>query len=55
MFQAKVVEKLNTHILYSVKYFLENRAGYEITRKKRSRFAEAKDDKVEHAHLTLTT
>jgi len=33
MFQTEVVEKLETHILYSVKYFLENRAGYEIIRK----------------------
>jgi hypothetical protein len=30
MFQKKVVEKIKTHILYSVIIFPENRAVYEI-------------------------
>jgi len=30
MFQTKVVEKIKTHILYSVTFFPENRAVYEI-------------------------
>jgi len=36
-------------------FSFENRAGYEIIWKKRSRVAEATDDKLEHAHFTLTT
>ena len=31
MFQSKLVEEIKTHILCSVTFFLENRAGYEIT------------------------
>jgi hypothetical protein len=54
MYQKKFVEKLKTHILYSVTFFFENPAGYEIIWKKRSRIAEATDDKVEHAHFMLT-
>ena len=30
MFQTKVVEKIKTHILWSVTFFSENRAVYEI-------------------------
>jgi len=30
MFLAKIVEKLNTHLIYSMQFFLENRAVYEI-------------------------
>jgi len=30
MFQTKVVEKIKTHISYSVTIFFEKRAGYEI-------------------------
>ena len=30
MFQAKVVEKIKTHILYSVTFFSESGALYEI-------------------------
>ena len=30
MFQTEVVEKIKTHILCSVTFFLENRAVYEI-------------------------
>jgi len=29
MFQTKVVEKIKTHILFSIIFFLENRAVYE--------------------------
>jgi hypothetical protein len=31
MFQAKFVEKIKTHILYSITFFSKNRAVYEIT------------------------
>jgi len=30
MFQTKVVEKIKTHILYSVTFFFDNPAFYEI-------------------------
>jgi hypothetical protein len=30
MFQAKIVEKIKIYILYSVNFFFENRAVYEI-------------------------
>jgi len=30
MFQTKVVAKIKTHILYSITFFSENRAVYEI-------------------------
>jgi hypothetical protein len=30
MFQTEVVEKINTHILYSVTFFPENLAFYEM-------------------------
>jgi hypothetical protein len=30
MFQTKVVEKIKTHILFSVPFFFENRTVYEI-------------------------
>jgi hypothetical protein len=30
MFQIKVVEKIKTHILYSITFFTENRAVYKI-------------------------
>jgi len=33
MFEKKVVEKMKTHILYSITFFFENRAVYEIMRK----------------------
>jgi hypothetical protein len=33
MFQTKVVEKIKTHILWSVTFFSENSAVYEIIRK----------------------
>jgi len=29
-FQTKVVEEINTHILYSITFFKKNRAVYEI-------------------------
>ena len=32
MFQTKVVEKIKTHILFSITLFFENRADYEIMR-----------------------
>ena len=31
MFQTKVVEKIKTHILYSIAFFFKNRSVYEIT------------------------
>jgi hypothetical protein len=34
MFPANFVEKIKTHILYSITFFLENRAVYEICGKK---------------------
>jgi hypothetical protein len=30
MFETKVVEEIKTHILYSIEFFPENRALYEI-------------------------
>jgi hypothetical protein len=46
-------ETQNTYFIFS-NVFFENRAGYEIIWKKRSRIAEATDDKVEHGHFMLT-
>jgi len=53
MFRAKVVEKIKTHILCSVTFFLEDRAVYEKTWKKYCRGTQATDDNVAHAHCTL--
>ena len=33
MFQTKVIEKIKTHISYSIFFFFKNRAVYEIMRK----------------------
>jgi len=55
MFQTETVEKIKTHILYSVTFFFENSTVYEITWKKYSRAAEATDDKMAHVHCILDT
>jgi hypothetical protein len=52
MCQTKVVEKIKTHILCSIIYFL-NRAVYEIIWKKYSTAGEAGDDNMAHAHCRL--
>jgi hypothetical protein len=54
MFRAKVVEKLESHILYSTTFF-ENRASYEITCKKLCGAGQATDGNMAHAHCMLDT
>jgi hypothetical protein len=43
MFQTKIVDKIETHILYSITCF-ENRAVYEIMWKKHGKAGQTKDD-----------
>jgi hypothetical protein len=52
MFQTKVVEKIKTHILCSVTYFLTPCCVWDNL-EKYSRAGEATDDNMGHAHLTL--
>jgi hypothetical protein len=54
MFQAKVVEKIKTHILCSKPNF-ENHAIYDLTWKKYGRAGQATDDNMTHAHSMLDT
>jgi hypothetical protein len=52
MFQAKVVDKIKTHILCSVIFFF-NRAVHEVMWKNMVRVGQAKDDNMAHAHCVL--
>jgi hypothetical protein len=53
MFLTKVIEKMNIHILFSVKFFFENGAFYEIMWKNISRAGQSTDDTMGHAHVAL--
>jgi hypothetical protein len=53
MFQTIVVEKIKTHILYSVTFFRENRAVYEIMWKKCGRAGQGTDGNMAHGHCLL--
>jgi hypothetical protein len=55
MFQTKVVEKIKTHILCSVTFFLENRAFYEIMCEKYCIALQATDDNMAHAYCVVDT
>jgi hypothetical protein len=46
MFQAKIVDEIKTHILYSITFFFENHSVYEIMWKKYSRAGQATDDSM---------
>jgi hypothetical protein len=48
MFQTKLGEKIDTHILFSITFFL-NRAFYGVPWKKNCRAVEATDDNMAHA------
>ena len=54
MFQIKVVERIETHILCSVT-FSENCAFDEITSKNLVKAGQATDNNVAHAHCVLDT
>jgi hypothetical protein len=54
VFQRNVVEKIKTHILYSILFFA-NRAFYKIMWKKYCRAWQATDDNMAHAHCMLNT
>jgi hypothetical protein len=54
MFQTKVVEKINTHILRSITFF-EHHAVYEKTWKDDVDRGEATDENMAHAHCMLDT
>jgi len=51
MFETKVVEKIKTHIFWSINF----RAVYNIIWKKYCKIGEARDDNMAHAHFTLGT
>jgi hypothetical protein len=53
MFRTKILEKIKTRISYSIIFFFENRAVYEIMWKKYCRTGQAGDDNVAHAHCML--
>ena len=55
MFQTKVVEKIKTHILCSVAFFLsfENRPVYEIMWENILVPGQATDENMAHAHCML--
>jgi hypothetical protein len=53
MFETKVIEKITTHILYTIT-FTENRAVYEITRRN-CRAVQATDDNMAHTRYMLDT
>jgi len=56
MFETKFLEKIKTHILWSIFFFFENRALYEIMwKKKYYRTGQATVDNTEHAHFILNT
>jgi hypothetical protein len=49
--QTKAVEKIKTHILFSVTlFFFENRPVYEVIVEKCCRDGQATDDNMAHAH-----
>jgi len=50
MFQIEVVEKIKTHILCSVTFFLKNRDIYKITWKN---MVEVTDDNMADVHCIL--
>jgi len=54
MFQTKVVEKMEKHILGSVTFFPENHNVYEMLEKYFTD-VQAKDDNIAHAHCTPDT
>ena len=54
MFQTKVVEKLKTHILFSVTFFRKSYLLWDNVEKYCSAGQEA-DDKTAHEHCTLFT
>jgi hypothetical protein len=54
MFQTKVVEETETHILYSVRFF-EIRTVFEMMWKNISKAGKNTDDNMALAHFTLGT
>ena len=52
MFQTKVVEKIETHILYSIPFFLKSCRLWENV-EKYGRAGQATDDNMAHAHCVL--
>jgi len=54
MFRTKVIEKIETRILYSVT-FSQYRAVYGIMWKKNGTARQATDDSIAHAHCMLHT
>ena len=54
MFQKNVVEKIKTHILCTITFFL-NRVVYEIMWKNIAEPKGATDDNMAHSHFTLGT
>ena len=56
MFQTKVVDKVEKHILCSINFFfVENHAIYEIMWEKYSRAGQPTDDNAAHAHCMVDT
>jgi hypothetical protein len=55
IFQTKVLEKFKTCIIYSITFFFENSAFYEIKRKKYCRAGHAIHENMAHKHCTLDT
>ena len=55
MFQTEIVEKIKTHILWSVTFFFENPTVYEINVEKYCRAGQATDDNMARAHCMLDT
>jgi hypothetical protein len=53
--ETEVVEKIKTHILYSVTSFFENCAFYEIIWKKYCRAGQDTDDSMADAHCMQDT
>ena len=49
-FQIKFAEEIKTHILFSVTFFFENRAFYEIMWKTYCIAGQATDGNMEHAY-----
>jgi hypothetical protein len=56
MFHIKVVEKIKTQILLSIKsFFFGNRAVYEIILRKHCRVGHATGEQYDHSHCMLDT
>jgi len=54
MFQTKLVEKIKTHILYSVNFFsFENRVVYDKIQKNIVQHIKVTDDNMAQAHCKL--